>query len=79
MSVSLEEASLSPESENYSSDNEDASKTSPEELLIKPLRSDEVSLRVTFYSCLFIIYLKKLQKYFFHILCCRPVYMYFTT
>ena len=59
MSGSLEEASLSPESENYSSDNEDASKTSPEELLIKPLRSDEVSLRVTCYSCLFIIYLKK--------------------
>ncbi|XP_057481106.1 protein PTST, chloroplastic-like [Actinidia eriantha] len=44
LSVSLEEASLSPESENYSSDNEDASKTSPEELLIKPLRRDELLL-----------------------------------
>ncbi|PSS30626.1 Protein PTST like [Actinidia chinensis var. chinensis] len=42
MSGSLEEASSSPESENYSSDNEYASKTSSEELLIKPLRSDEL-------------------------------------
>ncbi|XP_057491612.1 protein PTST, chloroplastic isoform X2 [Actinidia eriantha] len=42
MSVNLKDASSSPESENYSSDNEDASKTSSEELLIKPLRSDEL-------------------------------------
>ncbi|KAI8534567.1 hypothetical protein RHMOL_Rhmol10G0100300 [Rhododendron molle] len=55
MPLSLEKESSSPEPENYSSNDEDAPKTSSEELLENPLCSDEVSFKIHLLLMLFYI------------------------
>lgn len=55
MPLSLEKESSSPEPENYSSNDEDAPKTSSEELLENPLSSDEVSFKIHLLLMLFYI------------------------
>lgn len=55
LSLEKESSSPEPEPENYSSNDEDAPKTSSEELLENSLSSDEVSFKIHLLLMLFYI------------------------